>query len=198
MKNNRLLKILSKPSVEAAPLILGWSLVRKLPEGFVKGRIVEVEAYNENDPASHSYRGISERTAPMFKAAGHIYVYFTYGTHYCINIVTGETGVGEAVLIRALEPTLGLEIMSKNRGTVNTFQLASGPGKLTQAFGIVSKNLSGRMLGKRTFWLEPPEAEITTSNIMTSPRIGIKKAVNQLWRFYLKDSPYVSKNTIRI
>ncbi len=113
--NSRLKEILKLPAVEAAPLLLGWVLVRQLPEGTVKLKIVETEGYHQNDPASHSFRGKTARTAPMFEAGGRVYVYFTYGMHYCMNIVVGAKGVGEAVLLRAAEPIEGIEIMWKNR-----------------------------------------------------------------------------------
>jgi DNA-3-methyladenine glycosylase len=106
---------LASRSIEAAPQLLGWKLTRELPDGRVSLRIVEVEAYHQDDPASHSFRGLTRRTAPMFEAGGHIYVYFTYGMHYCLNLVTGPSGRGEGVLIRAGEPLEGIEIMMKNR-----------------------------------------------------------------------------------
>jgi DNA-3-methyladenine glycosylase len=106
-------EILQLSSLEAAPLILGCYLTRQTPGGLIKVKIVETEAYHQEDPASHSYRGVTQRTAPMFEAGGRLYVYFTYGMHYCINIVVGQKGVGEAVLIRAAEPIEGTKIVAQ-------------------------------------------------------------------------------------
>lgn len=192
-------ELVSLSSLQAAPLLLGWLLCRRLPAGVVKLKIVETEAYHQADPASHSYAGETKRTAPMFKSGGHIYVYFTYGMHYALNIVTGPAGVGEGVLIRAGEPVDGIEIMAANRGVANIVNIASGPGKLAQALAITDTRLSGQKLSKAGFtlgdsgiWLEPPSAA-GNHEIITTTRIGIKKAAHQPWRFYIKDSPFVSK-----
>lgn len=190
-------EILSLSSLEAAPLLLGCTLSRQTPEGLISLKIVETEAYHQDDPASHSYRGLTARTAPMFEAGGHIYVYFTYGMHYALNIVTGPKGVGEGVLVRAGKPLEGVEIMQRNRGTENIYNLANGPGKLAQALGIVSAELSGERLGPETLQLLPPKEAVDSRNIIVSPRIGIKKAVDNPWRFYLKDNPFVSGATKR-
>jgi DNA-3-methyladenine glycosylase len=184
-------KILHRPSIEAAPLLLGWLLCRQLPQGVVKLKIVETEAYHQADPASHSYVGLTNRTAPMFKGGGHIYVYFTYGMHYCINIVTGREGIGEAVLLRAAEPIEGVEIMRQNRGLAELKKLSNGPGKLAQALGIKDTSLSGKKLNRLSIWLEPPAEG--ADEIITTTRVGIKKAAHQPWRFYLKSSSFVSK-----
>jgi DNA-3-methyladenine glycosylase len=187
-------QIVKLPSLQAAPLLLGCTLARKLPGGMVKFKIVETEAYHQADPASHSYAGLTGRTAPMFKAGGHIYVYFTYGMHYCLNIVTGPSGVGEAVLLRAAEPLAGIDLMQQNRGITNINNLANGPAKLAQALGIRDTKLSGTKLSRANIWLEPvPQAK--GSEIVTTTRIGIKKAVDQPWRFYIKDNPFVSGYT---
>jgi DNA-3-methyladenine glycosylase len=122
-------EILRLSSLKAAPKLLGCHLVRETPAGRIKVKIVETEAYHQEDPASHSFRGITPRTAPMFEAGGRLYVYFTYGMHYCLNIVVGQKGVGEAVLIRAAEPVEGVEIMRQNRGITEINQLTNGPGK---------------------------------------------------------------------
>lgn len=167
-------------------------MARELPEGTVKLRIVETEAYHQDDPASHSFAGLTKRTAPMFKAGGHLYVYFTYGMHYAINIVAGPEGVGEAVLIRAGEPLEGIEIMQKNRGRTDVKNLTNGPGKLAQALGVNNTELSGEKLNKSSIWLEPPGEE-WTHETATSARIGITKAAHQPWRFYIKGNPFISK-----
>jgi DNA-3-methyladenine glycosylase len=187
--------ILSSSSRVVAPKLLGWYLCRQSPEGLIKLQIVETEAYHQEDPASHSFRGLTERTAPMFEAGGRLYVYFTYGMHYCLNIVTGPAGRGEAVLIRAGEPISGIEIMQNNRGITEIRNLANGPGKLAQAFGIKDTSLSGELLNKSSIWLEPPEKPFPKSRIVSGPRIGIRHAVEQPWRFYIKGNEFVSGYT---
>ena len=191
--NSKLQAILSKGAVEAAPLLLGWIIARKLPEGIVKLKIVETEAYHQDDPASHSYRGMTKRNQPMFQAPGTIYVYFTYGMHFCMNIVCGPEGKGEAVLIRAAEPLAGIAIMQENRGVKDLHNIAGGPAKLTQALGIKDTALSGKKLNTLSIWLEPPDEKIDQNNIITSPRVGIREAITWPWRFYIKDNPFVSK-----
>jgi DNA-3-methyladenine glycosylase len=188
----KLEQILQFTSLEAAPLLLGCILSRKTPEGILSLKIVETEAYNQNDPASHSFAGLTPRTAPMFEQGGVIYVYFTYGMHYCVNIVVGQKGMGEAVLLRAAEPLNGIEIMEKHRGTDNINNLANGPAKLTQALGIISTELSGKKLGTKTLQLTAPKVTLNKEQIGISPRVGIKKAADQPWRFYIKDNEYVS------
>jgi len=172
--------------------MLGWLLCRKLPGGIIKLKIVETEAYHQDDPASHSFAGLTKRTAPMFEAGGHIYVYFTYGMHYCINLVTGPKGVGEAVLLRAGEPLEGIELMKQNRGLDNIKNLANGPGKLAQALGIQDTLLSGKKLSRSNIWLEA-DADEVVHEIVVATRVGIARAVHQPWRFYIKDNPFVSK-----
>ena len=191
--NNKLAHILAQDSISAAPQLLGWFLCRQTPKGSIKLKIVEVEAYHQDDPASHSYRGETNRTAPMFKAGGHIYVYFTYGMHYCLNLVTAPAGRGEAVLIRAAEPLEGIEIMQRNRGVTDMKKIANGPGKLAQALGISSTSLSGHKLGKNTIYLKEPAQKIERKDIKVARRIGISKAVEVDARFYIKDNQFVSK-----
>ena len=188
-------KILGLPALEAAPLLLGWTIVRETPEGTIKLRIVETEAYHQGDPASHSFRSMTKRTAPMFGAGGRLYVYFTYGMHHCLNIVVGAKGVGEAVLLRAAEPLEGIVIMQKNRGGIRDINnLANGPGKLTQALGIKDISLSGKLLNKSSIYLELPIKPVKAKDIIASPRIGIREAADMPWRFYLKDNPFVTKH----
>jgi DNA-3-methyladenine glycosylase len=185
-------EILKKGSVRAAPLLLGCYLSKQTPQGLIKVKIVETEAYHQNDPASHSFRGITPRTAPMFEAGGRLYIYFTYGMHYAMNIVTGPKGVGEAILVRAGEPLQGLDIMRKNRGINNIQSLASGPGKLAQALGVTSTELSGELLNKSSIFLEPPKVKVKAQDIVISPRVGISKAADQPWRFYIRGNQFVS------
>ncbi|HET9850842.1 MAG TPA: DNA-3-methyladenine glycosylase [Candidatus Saccharimonadales bacterium] len=191
--NLKTASIVKLPSLAAAPLLLGWHLCRQTPDGTIKLKIVETEAYHQDDPASHSYRGNTGRTWPMFEAGGHLYVYFTYGMHYALNIVTGAKGVGEGVLVRAGEPVSGIDIMIKNRGTQVTKNLASGPGKLAQALGIRDTKLSGQPLGKTAIWLEPPKEPIKKADIVIGPRVGVSRAAEALARFYIRANPYVSK-----
>jgi DNA-3-methyladenine glycosylase len=186
-------KILQLPSLQAAPKFLGCFLVRETPAGQVKVKIVETEAYHQEDPASHSFRGITPRTAPMFEAGGRLYVYFTYGMHYCINIVVGQKGIGEAVLIRAAEPIEGIEIMQANRKITDINSLTNGPGKLAQALGISDTALSGKILNKSSIMLEPPKLETNPQDIVIAPRVGITKAADLPWRFYIRNNKYVSK-----
>jgi DNA-3-methyladenine glycosylase len=185
-------EILQLPSIEAAPRLLGCYITRETPQGRIKVKIVETEAYHQEDPASHSFRGRTPRTAPMFEAGGRLYVYFTYGRHYCLNIVVGQKGVGEAVLIRAAEPLDGIEIIQKNRGVTDIRNLTNGPGKLAQALGIRDTKLSGKILNKSSIVLTPG-VPIEPEDIVTAPRVGIRHAIDLPWRFYIRNSPFVSK-----
>jgi DNA-3-methyladenine glycosylase len=186
-------QIIKLPSIEAAPLLLGCKIARWTPSGWIKLMIVETEAYHQDDPASHSFKGVTPRTAPMFEEGGRLYVYFTYGMHYCINIVVGQKGVGEAVLLRAAQPLEGISLMQRNRQTNDLKQLANGPGKLAQAMGIKDTKLSGEILNKSSILLEPPVHKLKADQIVASPRVGIKYAIDVPWRFYIKDNPFVSR-----
>jgi DNA-3-methyladenine glycosylase len=172
--------------------LLGCYITRETPQGRIKVKIVETEAYHQEDPASHSFHGRTPRTAPMFEAGGRLYVYFTYGKHYCLNIVVGQKGVGEAVLIRAAEPLDGIEIIQKNRGVTDIRNLTNGPGKLAQALGIRDTKLSGKILNKSSIVLTPG-VPIEPEDIVTAPRVGIRHAIDLPWRFYIRNSPFVSK-----
>lgn len=176
-------------SVAAARALLGWRLVHESPEGRTAGCIVETEAYDMDDPASHTFNGMTMRNAAMFEPAGTIYVYFTYGLHYCMNIVTGAKGDGQAVLIRALEPIEGIELMKKRRGTADIRQLTNGPAKLVQAMGIGPRH-NGTALGHGGIFLEPG---IEAAEAAQTIRVGISKAADHPWRFYAAGSPFVSK-----
>lgn len=169
--------------MKGAKSLLGWELIHYTSAGDIGGIIIETEAYTEEDEASHSFRGRTKRTAPMFEEAGTIYMYFIYGMHWCLNIVTGSKGHGEAILIRALRPTRGLELMKQNRKTEDIRQLTKGPGSLVQALTI-PPTYSGLHITKTKLELLAPTQKVT--NILTSPRIGIKKAVDKHWRFYLE------------
>ncbi len=191
MAVDSLLNFLNLPAYEVAARLLGCLL--EYDDGQIRlvGRIVETEAYNQSDAASHSYKGRTPRTDVMFGPAGHLYVYFTYGMHYCCNVVTGREGEGSAVLIRALEPLEGLDIMEGNRRGRAGVELANGPAKLCQAYGI-DKTWNGHDLRQPPLRLQLAEA-VPPENIVVTPRIGISQAKDKPWRFYIKGNPYVSK-----
>ncbi len=178
-------------AVAAAKVILGQLLVREINDYKLMGKIVETEAYDQKDAASHSYRGQTPRTDVMFGPPGRAYVYFTYGMHYCMNIVIGKPGYGSAVLIRAIEPLKGIEQMKKKRGTDNIHQLTNGPAKLCQALSI-NKEFNGHDLSKLPLNLQLGQ-KIPPSQIFKTTRIGISKDTHRLWRFYIKDNLFVSK-----
>jgi DNA-3-methyladenine glycosylase len=183
----------TRSPLEVAPDLLGKILVRNINGVALRGIIVETEAYlGINDPASHSYRRMTERNKQMFEAGGIAYVYFTYGNHYCFNVVTGREGDGSAVLIRAVHPIRGLQYMMKNRETNDIFNLASGPGKLTKAFSI-DKDLNGENItGRKIYILKNPD--INRFEIVRSKRIGLSQNTDKLFRFFLKENPFISKH----
>ena len=155
----------------------------------VGGRIVEVEAYDQEDPASHGYRGRTLRNEAMFGPAGHAYVYRSYGIHWCLNLVCGDAGVPEAALIRALEPTAGIDEQRHRRGVEDVRGLCSGPGKLCQALAITGEH-DGLALDRPPFRLEPRER---APQIVTGPRIGITEATELSWRYGLRGSKFLSR-----
>ncbi|PSN84370.1 3-methyladenine DNA glycosylase [Candidatus Marsarchaeota G2 archaeon ECH_B_SAG-F08] len=178
---------------EVARDLLGALLVRKVNNEVLVGRIVETEAYGgRDDPASHAYRGNKGRASVMFGEVGRAYVYFTYGNHYCLNVVARsfyeEAG---AVLIRALEPLQGLSTMIKNRGLSDPLNLTNGPGKLTKAFAI-DLRFNGIDLTKRADLFIAKGKLRPSEKIATSTRIGIKDAKDREWRFFVANNPYVS------
>jgi DNA-3-methyladenine glycosylase len=192
-------EVLPRSFFDRSPLrvgreIIGKILVRKLPDGKeLSGIIVEAEAYGGNkDPASHSYRGKTARNEVMFGEAGHAYVYFTYGFHYCLNFVTSSKfGKASAVLIRAVEPLTGIEIMESRRNTKILTQLASGPGKIGQAF-LIDKKLNGVDITEENSPIRVEDSD-RHPKIASSVRIGINVAIERKWRFYASANPYVSK-----
>jgi DNA-3-methyladenine glycosylase len=170
---------------DVAPALIGAIL---LFDG-VGGTIVEVEAYDQDDPASHGFRGRTPRTASMFGPPGHAYVYRSYGIHWCLNLVCAEEGRAEAALVRALEPTQGLDAMRERRGMEAPRALCSGPGKLCQALGI-SHVHDGLALDDPPFELLERESQ---PPLVVGPRIGITRAVEQPWRYGLAGSPFLSR-----
>jgi DNA-3-methyladenine glycosylase len=171
---------------EVAPDLIGVTL---LFDG-VGGRIVEVEAYDHEDPASHGYGGRrTARNASMFGPPGHAYVYRSYGIHWCLNLVCGGGGVPEAALVRALEPTRGIDTQRERRGVDDVRALCSGPGKLCQALGITGAH-DGLPLDRRPFELEPRTG---VPEILTGRRIGITRATELSWRYVEAGSRYLSR-----
>ena len=174
------MSILQTGAEQAAPLLLGWQWFCREADGSLTGGIInETEAYTQADAASHSYKGMTSRTATMFGPAGNIYVYFTYGLHWCANFVTGATGQGEAVLIRSLWPTHGLDTMQLRRHSKLSV-LCNGPAKLCQALAITGAD-NGISLTSERFVLLPPLKDYGAPRV--SRRIGITKDTHRLWRF---------------
>jgi DNA-3-methyladenine glycosylase len=170
---------------DVAPDLIGVTL---LVDG-VGGTIVEVEAYDHEDPAAHGYGGRTPRNASMFGPPGHAYVYRSYGIHWCLNLVSEEEGVASAVLLRALEPTHGIEAMRERRALDDERLLASGPGRLCQALAVTRVH-DGLALDQSPFELL---ARTREPDIATGPRIGITKAAERPWRYALAGSRFVSR-----
>jgi DNA-3-methyladenine glycosylase len=184
--------MLSIPAEEAAPRLLGCYLEREINGRKLVGKIVETEAYDQSDAASHSYKGQTPRTRIMFGPPGHLYVYFTYGMHYCCNVVTGPSGHGSAVLIRALEPIEGEDMMSENRGGRSGRDATNGPAKLCQAL-LINQEWNGHDLHESPLKLiiKPPFKQ---TEIVQTTRVGISEAKEKPWRFYILSNSYVSRS----
>ena len=180
-------------TTKIARSLLGTMLVHYSPEGLTSGIVVETEAYlSQDDPACHAARGKTKRNAAMFGPPARAYVYFIYGNHYCFNVVTNEQDVGEAVLVRALEPVEGLHLMQKRRGESHSkTNLTSGPGKLCQAMGIDSRH-NGKSLLQHPLFIA---AGIDSENfpVGVSGRVGINKGQDKQLRFFIKGNPFVSR-----
>lgn len=180
-----------QPTLEVTRRLLGKVLVHETRQGPAAGMVVEAEAYmGPGDPACHSARGLTPRTEVMFGPPGRAYVYFTYGMHYCFNVVTQPPGAAEAVLIRALEPMEGVGLMRKRRGRDQLAELTSGPAKLCVAMGI-DKKCNGADLARPPLYLE--DREIDPGEVVWRPRVGIRVGTQHLWRCYIKGNPFVSK-----
>ncbi len=197
-------------TLTVAQQLLGCELVHETPEGLTAGIIVETEGYVTGDPACHAYRRQTTRNAAMFGPAGTLYVYQIYNHYNCINVVTSPEGVGEAVLIRALEPTEGIELMAARRneafktgferyrnntvdpGTTKGFRnLCNGPGKLTIALGISRQRDNNSSLITDAIYIRGPVQ--TDFDMVTTTRIGLTQGVDLPYRYYIKDNPFVSK-----
>jgi DNA-3-methyladenine glycosylase len=175
----------SLPSYKVAPQLIGAQFF----VNGVGGVIVEVEAYDQSEPASHTFSGPSTRNASMFGPPGRAYVYRSYGIHWCLNFVCSPEGNGAGILIRAIQPTQGLDIMRARRSVESEKLLCSGPGRVGQALEIVHA-FNGRSLAQKPFQLLPACAPV---NVVSGPRIGISKAMDLPWRFGLAGSPFLSK-----
>lgn len=186
-----------------ARALLGTILAHETPEGLTAGRVVEVEMYRgAKDRAAHSYRGVpTARTQVMFGPPGHAYVYFIYGMHYCLNVVAAPDGVGEAILLRALEPIAGLELMAKRRrlawplGSRAARNLTNGPGKLASALSV-SKAQYGLPLWSSSLRFYQGESPLSMAEIREGPRINIGyagEAAHYPWRFWIQGNPFVSR-----
>jgi len=170
---------------EVAPELIGCTL---LVDG-VGGRIVEVEAYDRNDPASHGFRGATARNRAMFGPPGHAYVYRSYGVHWCLNLVCEEEGSAAAVLVRALEPIHGLELMHVRRGLENPRLLCAGPGRLCQALAVTAEH-DGHPLDQAPFAVQAAEEPV---EMVTGRRVGITRAAELPWRYALASSRFLSR-----
>jgi DNA-3-methyladenine glycosylase len=181
-----------RPATEVAPDLLGRVIVRALPDGTrLSARIVETEAYEQDDPASHTFRGPTTRNAVMFGPPGHLYVYFTYGMHFCMNVVTRERGFGSAVLLRAAEPLRGLDEMARRRGMPDLRRLCAGPARLCEALGVDRASNGADVVSGRELWITSG-APVPGDEVVAGPRIGIRHGLDRSWRFVVAGSPFAS------
>lgn len=173
------MEFLELGAVTAAERLIGWGFYKREPNGeLVGGTIIETEAYDQTDAASHSFNGKTLRNEPMFGKAGQIYVYFTYGMHFCVNIVTGKKDSGEAVLIRSILPEAGIKLMQQRRKQLKE-NLCNGPAKICQALNI-NRSDNSKIINNSDIILMPP---IKKFKITKTKRVGIKKDIDRLWRF---------------
>ena len=187
-------KFYKENSLIVARALLGHYLCHETEEGLIAGVIVETEAYlAENDPACHASRGITKRNAVMFGPPGKAYVYFIYGKYFCFNVVTGNEGSGEAVLVRAVEPVFGQDLMSKNRFMdCEVLQLANGPGKLCSAFAI-NRSFNGHDLTLKPLFIAKNSNEHHRIKIKSTKRIGLSSHCEKKYRFIVSGSQYLSR-----
>ena len=184
-------KFYDRPTLKVAKELLGKYLVVQKDGHLLSGKIVETEAYiGFKDPASHAYRGMTPRNEVMFGSPGCAYVYLTYGMHHCLNLVTEKKGYPAAVLIRALEPVEGTELMRRRRKRRELKDLTSGPAKLCQALGV-DRKLNGVDLCSDVIFVE--NRGEAAGKIASSARIGIKETREKKWRFFVKDNEFVSR-----
>lgn len=188
----------TRPVLKVAQELLGKILIKKERNKILAGKIVEVEAYDGLiDEASHSFRGKTKRNEVMFRKGGYFYVYFTYGVHHCCNVVTGKEGHGAAVLIRSIEPLTGIETMAMRRfgrrkiTEKELVNLANGPGKICQAFAFDRTHSGLDLTGDKVFIIDAPV--LKKSEIGISKRIGISKSTELPWRFFIKESKFLSR-----
>jgi len=179
--------------VEVARDLLGMILCRRISGNLLSGRIVEAEAYSHrDDPASHAYKGPTERNRVMWGEPGRAYVYFTYGNHYCLNVVARQSEPAGAVLIRALEPMTGIEMMMKSRGVNDVVKLASGPGRLTQALSIGPEFNGVDLTAEGDLMIVEGEG-FDDASVQASRRIGLRVGLDKLWRFSVRGNRFVSR-----
>jgi DNA-3-methyladenine glycosylase len=188
----RLLKRVEMPAdtVQLARFLIGKLLVRESAEGVAAGRIIETEAYDIGDPAGHAYRGITPRNRALFLEHGHAYVYLAYGSSFMLNVSSEASGVGAGVLIRAIEPTDGIMIMARNRGTERMRDLGRGPGRLCTALGIDRRFDGIDLCHAGPLWLGSDGR--APGEIGQNKRIGITRAADRLLRFYVRGNKFVS------
>ena len=181
---------LPEDTIQLSRFLIGKVIVRELPAGRVSGRIVETEAYPPGDPAGHHFRGPTPRIKSMYLAPGHVYVFFNYGAHFMLNVVSEPPETAAAILIRALEPLEGIEIMQRHRKTAALLDLTRGPGRLAQALQIDRRHDGVDLCEDEKLWLG--EISHPAGSVGKSVRIGITRAADRLLRFFERDNPFVS------